>query len=162
MVKTVMAVFACFLVDYVRESGNPFHSAIAAIISMQRSFEDSLQAGRQRIIATIIGGLFGLTVVMLEVYVYTVPHQLLRYLVLSLLLIPLMKITISLKQAKGVSLTCVVFFAITISNPAETGALAALTYAINRILDTLIGVVLALGINALPLDFWRRKREDRS
>lgn len=164
MVKTVLAVFTCFVIDHFRGGGNPFHSAIAAIVSMQRSVEDSWATGRQRLIATIIGGIYGILVIIFEVNVYIIPNALLRYAMLSLLLIPLIKLTVTLKQSQGVTLTTIVFLAITIANPVETGMTAAFDYARNRIIDTLLGVLIALAINAIPLDFWRffRREKDKS
>lgn len=156
MVKTVLAVFMCFVIDYFRSGGNPFHSAIAAIVCMQRSVQDSWETGRQRIIATIIGGIYGTIVIAFEVYVYSVPHELLRYFVLSLLLIPVIKLTVALKQEKGVAMASIVYLAITISSPTTTGINAALNYSTNRIMDTLIGVVIALGVNAIPMDYFKR------
>ncbi|MDD3417168.1 MAG: aromatic acid exporter family protein [Lachnospiraceae bacterium] len=37
IVKTVIAVFLCFLVDTIRTSGAPFYAAIAAILCIQRN-----------------------------------------------------------------------------------------------------------------------------
>lgn len=156
MVKTAVAVFMCFVIDYFRTSGNPFHSAIAAIVSLQKSMEESWDVGRQRVAATIIGGTFGTLVVAFEQNIYLIPHELLRYLVLSLMLIPLIKLTVLLKQPRGVSITCVVFLAITINAPITSGMDAAMTYALNRILDTLIGVLMSLIVNMVPFTFWRK------
>ena len=50
--KTVIAVFACFVINTVRESGIPFYAAIAAILCIQHNFKDSLNTDLAREIAT--------------------------------------------------------------------------------------------------------------
>lgn len=40
--KTVIAVFLCFVLDTIRKTGVPFYAAIAAILCMQRSQQDSI------------------------------------------------------------------------------------------------------------------------
>ena len=90
--KTVLAVFLCFGIDTMRKTGVPFYAAIAAILCMQRSHQDSLWQAKNREIATIIGGIWGMLFLLFERYVVAVPVKLLRYVVLSLLLIPIIKL----------------------------------------------------------------------
>ena len=52
LIKTAVAVFLCFLVDFFRDGGTPFYSAIAAILCMQPELGSSLKVGKERIIAT--------------------------------------------------------------------------------------------------------------
>ena len=79
-IKTVIAVFLCFLVDTVRSSNTAFYAAIAAILCIQRTPKDSLREALNREIATIIGGLWGMTVLLFEKNIYFIPCEILRYL----------------------------------------------------------------------------------
>ena len=92
--KTVIAVFLCFVLDTIRKTGVPFYAAIAAILCMQRSQQDSIWQAKNREIATIIGGIWGMLFLLFERYVFYIPVEVLRYAVLSLLLIPIIKFSV--------------------------------------------------------------------
>ena len=142
--KTVIAVFSCFLIDTLRENGIPFYAAIAAILCIQHNLKDSLNAALTREIATVIGGIFGMVILSFEKNIYRIPNDLLRYLFLSFLLIPIINFSVLIKQEKGTFLMCVVFLCITATHGNDESPLA---FAIDRIIDTTIGIVVALLIN---------------
>lgn len=143
-VKTVIAVFLCFLVDSVRKSGVPFYAAIAAILCIQRNPEDSVKVAVNREVATIIGGIWGMLILSIERNIYVIPYELLRYLFLSLMLIPIINFSVFIKQEKGTFLMCVVFLCITVTHGNDENPL---TFGLNRIVDTTIGIVIALLVN---------------
>lgn len=145
--KTVIAVFLCFLIDTIRENGVPFYAAIAAILCIQHNFKDSLNVALTREVATVIGGIFGMVILSFEKNVYRVPNDLLRYLFLSVLLIPVINFSVWIKQEKGTFLMCVVFLCITATHGNDESPLA---FGIDRIIDTTIGIIVALLINQFP------------
>ena len=108
--KTVIAVFTCFLIDTVRENGIPFYAASAAILFIQHNFKDSLNAALTREIATVIGGILGAIVLSFEKNVYRIPNELLRYLFLSISLIPIINFSVWIKQEKEHFLCALFFF----------------------------------------------------
>lgn len=55
--KTVLAVWVCFLIGDIRQAGVPFYAAIAAILCVQHNMKDSFRVAKNREIATIIGGI---------------------------------------------------------------------------------------------------------
>ena len=140
--KTVIAVFTCFLIDTVRENGIPFYAAIAAILCIQHNFKDSLNTALTREIATVIGGIFGAIILSFEKNVYHIPNELSRYLFLSII-----NFSVWVKQEKGTFLMCVVFLCITATHGNDESPLA---FAIDRIIDTTIGIFIALFINQFP------------
>ena len=125
-IKTVAAVFLCFLVDTVRNSNTAFYAAIAAILCIQRTPKDSWREALNREIATIIGGVWGM----------------------SILLIPLINFSVLIKQEKGTFLMCVVFLCITVTHGNDESPLA---FGLNRITDTTVGIMIALLINQIPV-----------
>ena len=148
LIKTAVAVFLCFLVDFFRDGGTPFYSAIAAILCMQPELGSSLKVGKERIIATIIGGIVGMAMLAFERYAVPIEPVLVRYLVISIMVIILMYITVLLKKPSCAYLTCVVFMSIVISHVADANIYV---FALNRILDTLIGIFIAIVINAIHI-----------
>ena len=98
MVKTALAVAICFFLYVLRgEEGVPIFSTIAAIICMQPYAENSIQVSINRIIGTLLGAVFALLVLYLIQYI---PYQvrILRYLVISFAVIPVMYVTVLLKR----------------------------------------------------------------
>ena len=79
LIKTAIAVFLCFLVDFFRDGGTPFYSAIAAILCMQPELGSSLKVGKERIIATIIGGIVGMAMLAFERYALPIEPVLVRH-----------------------------------------------------------------------------------
>lgn len=68
VVKTVISVYICFLISFIRKT-SPFYSAIASILCMQNSHDDSIKVGKSRMIGTIIGALYGLVaIIIIEIF----------------------------------------------------------------------------------------------
>lgn len=145
--KTVFAVFACFLIDTIRNAGVPFYAAIAAILCIQRSPKDSFQQAKNRELATIGGGIWGMAYLLFERHVFYLHAELLRYAVLSLLLIPIIQFSLLIRQEKGTFLMCVVFLSITAAHATD---ISPIRFAVDRMVDTSIGIAVALAVNMLP------------
>lgn len=143
-VKTAIAAALCALVYYYLER-SPAFACIGAIFGMGSDLSDSKRHGGNRLFGTIIGGLLGMG--LFRIYLIFHPeggH--------SLLLVPLMFVGTVLLivlcqifwvggvQPGGVVL-CIILF----NTPVESYA----SYALNRILDTGVGVVAALAVNSL-------------
>lgn len=146
--KTVVAVFLCLLIGIVRKSDTAFYAAIAAVLCVQRTCEDSFREAFNREVATVIGGICGMTVLVFERNIYCVPYEVLRCLLLSVLLIPIIKFSVLIKQEKGTFLMCVVFLCITVTHGSDENPLA---FGMARIIDTTVGIIIALVINQFLL-----------
>lgn len=151
IVKSALAVFLCLLIDRVR-GGMPFYSAIAAILCMQPDVANSLKTAANRVIGTLIGGLFGMLALTFFVRFLPDPQSLLRCFLLALMIVVLMYVTVLLKKPSATYITCVVFLSITVAHGSDQ---VPYVFALNRVLDTLIGIGVSLIINLLP--FWRPK-----
>lgn len=142
--KTVVAVFLCLLTGIVRKSDTAFYAAIAAVLCVQRTSEDSFREAFNREVATVIGGICGMLVLVFERNIYCVTYEVLRCLLLSVLLIPIINLSVLIKQEKGTFLICVVFLCITVTHGNDGNPLA---FGMARIIDTTVGIVIALVIN---------------
>lgn len=58
--KTVVAVFLCLLTGIVMKPDTGFYAAIAAVLCVQRTSEDSFREAFNREVATVIGGICGI------------------------------------------------------------------------------------------------------
>ena len=147
-VKTVLAVYLCLLIGIVRKSDTAFYAAIAAVLCVQRTSKDSIREAFNREAATVIGGIWGMLVLLFERYFWCSPCEELRYLFLSVLLIPIINFSVLIKREKGTFLMCVVFLCITVTHGNDE---EPLLFGFARIVDTTIGIVAALIINQFPI-----------
>nr|WP_320024405.1 HAD hydrolase family protein [uncultured Acetobacterium sp.] len=151
--KTFIAVYLCFLIYLLRgEQGSPFYSTIAAILCMQPYVSNSFKVAMNRTLGTFIGGAMGLVLLIFERQFIPVDMPALQYFIVSLCIIPLIYFTVTIKKPTASYITCVVFLSITITHGADVNPLI---FTIDRIIDTLIGIFVSLGVNAFRLP--RRK-----
>ncbi|RKI41701.1 hypothetical protein D7V86_07680 [bacterium D16-51] len=85
--------------------------------------ENSLRIAKSREMSTIIGGTSGMLFLTLERLFTSIYPELFRELVLSLMLIPLIYLSLLLKQKNGTALMCVVFLYVTITHERDTNPL---------------------------------------
>lgn len=149
LIKTSAAVFICFLIDYFRNgAGMPFYSVIAAVLSMQKDMESSKKVSANRMIGTIIGGAYGLLILLVLKYLMPDAAELIKYAVISAAIIPLIYFTVVIKKSAASYITCVVFFSIVVSH--ADGDVNPVMFAFQRVTDTFIGILVSLCINSLP------------
>lgn len=149
MVKSAIAVFLCFMLYLVRgEQGIPFYSAIAAILCMQPEITDSKLKGKSRIISTIIGGIIGMFMLYFFQNYISKQQEFLRFTIISIMIIPLLYIPVALHQPASSYLSCVVFLSITVSHIGDE---SPFIFGLNRILDTVIGILISILVNSFHL-----------
>ena len=108
-IKTVVAVFLCLLTGTIRKSDTAFYAAIAAVLCVQRTSKDSIHEAFNREMATVIGGMWGMLVLLFERNIWCIPYEAIRYLFLSVFLIPNINFSVLINGKKGRS-SCVLFF----------------------------------------------------
>lgn len=137
----------------------PFFAAIAAVYALHRDKKSSFEQAKIRGVGSIIGGYYGMFIMLISEYilidVYNLPEtniylfHTITYLIVSLAIIPLILITLMLKQKTAVFITCLTFFSVTIS--IRNGGLPVAIFATNRVLSTLIGIGISLFVNNVSL-----------
>lgn len=154
MIKTAVAVGICFFIGYLRGGGGkPIFSAIAAIICMQPYVEHSVNVAFNRIIGTVIGAAFGLLAasVIQELPAAYLPLQ---YVIVAFAVIPVLYTTVLLKKPGASALASVVLLSITVSIDGTP----PLQNAVDRSLETIIGILVSLAVNVAHLP--RRRERD--
>jgi uncharacterized membrane protein YgaE (UPF0421/DUF939 family) len=139
--KTSLSVFICLLVFEVINRGNSIFACIAAVICVQNTIVDSKETGITRIIGTIIGGLAGAFSLFI---VNTFFSEKILIIIIPLGIMILIKICVTINMKKAVVICCVVFLVVMISMNPEEGYIL---YTFNRVLDTSIGIIIALLVN---------------
>lgn len=143
--KTGIAVFSCLLFSRIF-GGDPFYAAIAAVVCMKQSREDSWQAGFSRVIGTIIGGIVGMLMLYVFKYFEVTSSEWIHDFLVTLILLLLIKGTILLRADGSVVIACVVYCSLVL---VSRGDATIVEYAVGRVFETLIGVVLAVLVNML-------------
>lgn len=133
-IKIAFAVFLCLLIFKGLHREFPFYACIAAVICMQGSAEESLKIGKSRIIGTLIGGIVGylLSLIALKSIFITVLGVFIVVIICEYI-----------NKDSSTAIACVVLLAI-MTNLRDT---APHIYAINRMIDTYIGIFVAVAIN---------------
>lgn len=145
IIKTVVAVFLCGLLAFFREASG-FYSMIAAVVCIQNSAGKTIESSINRMTGTLIGGVVGVLVVYSLDTLGVLYVELLRYAVLSLMLIPIIKLCLAIKKPGCAAMACIVFLCVTVNHSVgDTPAI----YSIDRLFETLVGVALACGIDIL-------------
>lgn len=153
-IKTALATTLTALL-YLLVGRNPTFACIGTIFGVGSDMENSKLNGGNRFFGTVFGGLLGMGLFMIYIAVYP-EAEILRYpaavavnyhplilLLLAIGVVALILISVAFKwpgaiQPGGVML-CILLFA----TPADNYVF----YSVNRILDTGIGVLIALSVN---------------
>jgi len=148
VIKTMIAVFICLGIEAIRQkNGTVYHSSIAAVVCMQPTVKSTAKTARERVIGTLIAGIYGflvLTFIFPNVTVDT--REWYYYLVTALLSLPLMTIMIWIKTPGPIAITVIVYLIITL----KTTDVTPIAYTLERVGDTLIGIAIALLVNWFP------------
>ena len=149
IVKSAVAVFLCFVIYMIRGRGVPFYSAIAAVLCMQPYVSNSVRVALNRTVGTFIGGVFGMLALLVEkAFFPTGSAHLAISAGICLSIIPLIYVTLLAKRPTASYITCVVFMSITVSHGADVNPYL---FALDRCLDTLIGIAVSLCVNLFRL-----------
>ena len=143
IIKTVVAVFLCGLFAWLRGE-SAFFSMIAALACIQNTTTETFKSSVDRMVGTLIGGAMGIIVVHAMDDMGALHIDLLRYLVVALLLIPIIEISLMVKKPGCASMACMVFMCLVV-DPGDKPAV----YSIQRLFETFVGAALACGIHIL-------------
>lgn len=158
IVRSAAAVALCLVVYVLRgRHGIPFYSAIAALQCMQPYTQDMKGVARKRILGTVIGAFWGMLQLVAEIALARggVPNETVHYCLVPLVLILVLYSTVLMRVQQMAYFSGVVFLAITVNHFTDANPYL---FAFNRLLDTVIGVLIASIVNRIHLP--RRKNTD--
>lgn len=143
--KTAFAATLCALL-YYPFGRNPTFACIGAIFGLGSDMENSLLNGGNRLFGTIIGGVLGMLLFRLYICVYPEGGtRMLLYILLFIGVILLILVSQYCRWPGAIQPGGVVLCIILFNTPVHT----YISYSLNRMLDTGIGVVIALFINLI-------------
>ena len=140
-IKTAISVFLCLVLFESVNRDNSFYACIAAIICMQQTVENTFSKGISRIIGTVIGGFLGVVLLIIgNAYISDGAYMIL----MPIGIIILIEICVLLKKNDAASISCIVFLSIMINHRIIGDYMS---YTVNRVIDTSVGIVIAVLVN---------------
>lgn len=156
MVKSTVAVLICLVMaTLMQRSSMRIYASIAALQCIQPYNGSSKKMALQRLSGTAVGTLFGAAAILVEVYLLHNHGTLMGYALIALFILPLLWTTVYLDMRNASYFSCVVFLSITVSHITDMNPWL---FALDRCMETLVGIAVGIGINSLHLP--RRKRRD--
>lgn len=155
-IKTALAVAVCILMSVVFKREDALFSSIAAMICMQQTYNETFKTGLNRFIGTVLGGVLGYIV--LEI-IFLIPNynNMFDIVIAPICILIVMYICNITNKKESIIISCIVLVSI-VSQP-EKNLGDAFFYVINRVVDTTIGIVIAMGINAFILPNKKTKKQ---
>lgn len=144
-IKTALAATLCALL-YFPFGRNPTFACIGAVFGTGSDMGNSWLNGGNRLFGTIIGGVLGM--ILFRIYIIFYPDGKMHLLMLLFIFVGVILVILTSLYFKwpgaiqpGGVVLCIILF----NTPVDT----YISYSLNRMLDTGIGVALALLINLL-------------
>ena len=146
IIKTAIAVFICGLIGWIRGEEMNFFAMIAAVICIQKSTEATIKNSFNRVIGTAIGGFYGVLVLFCETQLRMQRFMPAYIFVVSAMMIPIIVTTLAIHKRTVTGFSCIVFLSIAVYHVTDA---SPYTYALNRLLDTTVGIVVAFLVNVI-------------
>lgn len=157
IIRSVIAVACCFCVFYLRnKEGIPFYSALAVLQCIQPYQDSMAQVAKKRVTGTFVGAFWGLVIILIQLYLFqgSLMDTFPGYMLISLFTGVVIYSTVILNCKNTAYFSCVVFLSITVMHMTDA---SPFLFVFNRVLDTLIGVGIALIVNTVHLPRKRQK-----
>lgn len=145
--KSFLAIMICVLIDYFRQSASPFQSSIAALICIQPTIYGTFKSSVSRVYGTLLSGLFSALFLTLINHFSISYESFLFYVLVGLFSLILMSIFIYLNRPSALSIGIVVYLVICFTTKNQE----PINYTLGRVIDTLVGISVAIFINWLPI-----------
>ncbi len=179
-IKTAISIFICSLIyiilRIIDKSTNssfhfsyilysPFFAGIATAYSLYPDKKRSLNQAKNRIVASIIGGLIGIILVVIYELIFgknswplvidinrNTTEYIIPFILVACFVVLVIEVSIALKQNAVVFVAILTFISITLNpNATLSREIGIWIFGFNRIISTIIGVVVALFVNTFHL-----------
>ena len=156
--RSMVAVWLCFALYFLRgRHGIPFYSVIAALQCLQPYNKEMRNVARKRITGTVVGAAWGLICLLLELELIHegVPDEIPHYLLMGVAVGVVLYSTVLLNISDSAYFSAVVFLTVAVNHIGDANPYL---FAFNRLLDTVLGVLIAEVVNRVHLP--RTKKRD--
>lgn len=151
IIKSAIAVFLCYIINLLRFGGGiVFYSQLSALWCMQDYVRETKNNAKQRTIGTMIGAVYGLIVLVIfqKSHFENIVATLLNAFTVSVAIILIIYTTVLINKRNASYFSCVVFLSIVVNHANDINPYV---FVLNRVLDTMIGIAIGLGVNTFKL-----------
>lgn len=142
-IKTAISVFLCLLIAFIFNRTDTLFASIAAIICLQPTYNETFNSGLQRLVGTLIGGVVGYLILLA---IYKLPFKEITTLfVAPIAILTVIYICNVINQPSSVSISCIVVLSVVMWPNGNISD--SFLYVVNRVLDTSMGIVVAMLVN---------------
>ena len=155
-IKTAIAVFLCLLISFLLNRSDQLFSSIAAIICMQKTYGKSIEEGLHRLIGTVLGGIIGYLIIL---FIQLPDYQgILNVFVSPICILLVIYICNVIKKTDSVVIGCIVV--LSVITPMDLSVSDKLVYVVDRVLDTSMGIIIAMLVNRFVLPNHNKKIQE--
>ena len=142
-IKTAISVFLCLLIAFIFNRTDTLFASIAAIICLLPTYNETFNSGLQRRVGTLIGGVVGYLILLA---IYKLPFKEITTLfVAPIAILTVIYICNVINQPSSVSISCIVVLSVVMWPNGNISD--SFLYVVNRVLDTSMGIVVAMLVN---------------
>lgn len=142
-IKTAISVFLCLLIAFIFNRTDTLFASIAAIICLQPTYNETFNSGLQRLVGTLIGGVVGYLILLA---IYKLPFKEINTLfVAPIAILTVIYVCNVVNQPSSVSISCIVVLSVVMWPNGNISD--SFLYVVNRVLDTSMGIVVAMLVN---------------
>jgi len=139
-IKTALSVFLCILLFELAGRENPLFACSAAIICMKETVYYSYKIGVDRVVGTLLGGIVGLIFLLLKNQLTMIY---LEAIIGGLGIFTAIYLCTLFNKKNASVISSLVVLSIVIGIPEK----APIVFAADRMLDTFVGLIIALLVN---------------
>lgn len=144
-IKTALCVLICLVINYVIREEIVLYSSVAAIVCMQSTIENTLTISLNRLVGTAIGGAAGIVLIP---FVENAQLHFIYFILMPIGIIFIIYLC-NLIKMPGSAVICAIVYISVVATPLTPSTTTSNPYllALYRIIDTVIGIVVAMVVN---------------
>lgn len=139
-IKTALSVFICLVIYGFMQRDGVILAVTSALICLQDSVEKSVSDGMNRVLGTTLGGVLG--IVYLAIFKVDATSIVWNLIISAGIVIIIYFFNVVDKRG-SITIACFVFLVITLDTKLDS----PIFYSIDRIINTIIGIVIAVLVN---------------
>lgn len=139
IIKTGISIMLCLLLAHWLNHPQPIYACFAVIMATRENIRASFKEGMSRILATIVGCIFALAITEIEI-----SNIYLQILIIGASCMFIIYFCVLIKQPGSAALAVIIYLILALT-PANDNY----QYTVVRLIETIAGIVIAIGINSI-------------
>lgn len=158
IIKTSIAVFVCLIIGKLLNFGFPIYALLSCVLMMKESTDLTIKYGIDRSIGTAFGGIIA---IIIQAIVLNLNIDMNSYTYITIIALTIL-LTLSLGRVFGLNeyaMSMASILVVLILCSYNTTLRTSILYSIDRIAETIVGIVIAVVVNLSVKPYKKKKRE---